>query len=178
MVQSHINTSNQLGDYKINTTKGRLNNEFGRWREAHQPEKHCSTIILPLFYHCFSNIDLRPEINIIFISTIDFFEFIDFFDFIDSTPNALYHNDHTWTFFELMNLFKERRAQRFWKFKFKSFWTTIITTQAIITTITHLFSNTFKEADTPTFVIQTQVLRILNIWGYSYRKSSVILSIT
>ena len=44
----------------------------------------------------------------------------------------------------------------------------------------HLFSNThFKEADTPTFVIQkTQELQNLNWWGYSYRKLSVILSIT
>ena len=71
------------------------------------PQIHDDTkngIILPLFYHCFSNIDLRPEINIILISIIDFFEFIafiefiDFIDSIDSTPKALYHNDHTWTF--------------------------------------------------------------------------------
>ena len=37
------------------------------------------------------------------------------------------------------------------------FQTTITITQAIITTIIHLFSNTyFKEADTPTFVFSTQ----------------------
>ena len=92
-----------------------------------------------------------------------------------SAPKAPYTLELFWTIFEL---FKKRRAHSFWKFKFISFWITITTTQAIITTITHLFSNTFKEADTPTFVIQTQELQNLNWWGYSYRKSSVILNIT
>ena len=43
-----------------------------QWKNiARQPEKHCSTIILPLSYHCFSNIiDLKIEINIILISIV------------------------------------------------------------------------------------------------------------
>ena len=39
-----------------------------------------------MFYHCFSNIDLKLEINIILISTIVFIDFIEFIDFIDSNP--------------------------------------------------------------------------------------------
>ena len=42
--------------------------------------------------------NIKSEINIILISMIDFIEFIDFVDFIDSIPQALYHNNNTWTF--------------------------------------------------------------------------------
>ena len=70
-------------------------------------------------------------------------------------PQALYHNNHTWTFFELiLNFSKNAGLGVFENSNSNLFWTTITITQAIITTIIHLFSNTyFKEADTPTFVI-------------------------
>ena len=108
---------------------------------AHQPEKHYSTIVLPFFFIinktcyvcnkicydcniiiCYDAHDLNIEINIILISImidfIELIEFIDFIDFIDSIPQALYQNDHTWTFFELiLNLFEEGWTQRSCKFE-------------------------------------------------------------
>ena len=106
--------------------------------EAHQPEKHYSTIVLPLFYHYFSNnktcyvcnkvcFDCNKvcyDCNINFYGTLTtilisiMIDFIEFIDFIDSILQAVYHNDHTWIFFELiLNLFEGRWTQRSCKFE-------------------------------------------------------------
>jgi hypothetical protein len=59
-----------------------------------------------------------------------------------------------WTIFEL---FKKRRPQRFWKFKFESFFKLLSPSHKPSSSLSYNYLNTyFKEADTPTFVIQPQ----------------------
>ena len=56
--------------------------------EAHHPEKHCSTIIFPLSYHCFSN--NKP---VMFVT--NFVMIVTFLLYKKQFPKAPYHNNHT-----------------------------------------------------------------------------------
>ena len=70
---------------------------------AHQPEKHYSTIVLPLFYHCSSNKrncfvcnKICYDCNIICYGTLTTILISIMIDFIDFIHQALYHYDHTY----------------------------------------------------------------------------------
>ena len=71
----------------------------------------------PLFYHCFSNIKL-----VIFVT--NFVMIVTFLLYKKLHPKALYHNDHTWTLFELFN--KTPGPEFFENSNSNLFWTTII----------------------------------------------------
>ena len=98
---------------------------LARWREAHQPEKHWSTIVFPLFFQyltCSICNKFCYNCNIFVIRTVP-----------QSPLTPQPHLNSFWTF-------QKTPASAFLKIQIRIFfWTTITITQAIITTIIHYF---------------------------------------